>query len=306
MDRDGANFLNAVQTVRDRLGGNCHPIQLNIGAEGDFVGHIDLVEMKAFIYNGEAKEPDYDKPLEVPADLLDQAKELRQSLVEAVSDFDDELMMRVMEGEEIDAETLRAAIRKATLTSQFFPAVCGSSYKNRGVKKMIDAVIDYLPAPIDVPAIKGIRESDGSEVERPSSDSAPFSALAFKIMNDPFVGSLTFFRVYSGTLEKGTYVLNSTKGKKERIGRILEMHANQREEIDFVMAGDIAAAAGLKDTTTGDTLIADGDKEIIVLEKMVFPDPVISLALEPASKAAVEKLSLGLQRLAAEDPTFRT
>lgn len=305
MDRDGADFLNAVKTVKDRLGGNAVPIQLNIGAEGDFIGHVDLVEMKAFVYEGDAKEAGYDTPVEIPADLLEQSKQLRQNLVEEVASYDEELMMQVLEGEEIDAETLRAAIRKATLTAQFFPAICGSSYKNRGVKKMVDAVVDYLPSPLDIPAIKATKE-DGTETVRKADDSEPFSALAFKIMNDPFVGTLTFFRVYSGTLDKGSYVLNSTKDKKERISRILEMHANQREEIDKVFAGDIAAAVGLKDTTTGDTLIADGQKEIIVLEKMEFPEPVINLALEPESKAATEKLSLGLQRLAAEDPTFKT
>lgn len=305
MDRDGANFLNAVKTVKDRLGGNCHPVQLNIGAEGDFNGIIDLVEMKAYMYNGDAVESGHDTPVEIPADMLDLAQEYRQKLIEAVADFDEELMMLALEGGEPTQEQLKAAIRKATLTSQFFPAICGSSYKNKGVKKMIDAVVDYLPSPLEVPAIKGTR-ADGEEVVRESSDNAPFSALAFKIMNDPFVGSLTFFRVYSGSLEKGSYVYNTTKGKKERISRILEMHANQRNEIDGVFAGDIAAAVGLKDTTTGDTLIAEGDKDIIVLEKMEFPEPVIQLALEPASKAAVEKLSMGLQRLAAEDPTFRT
>lgn len=305
MDRDGANFLKAVATVKERLGGNAVPIQLNIGTEGDFQGHIDLVTMEAFVYDGDSKEPGYDKPLPVPANLLDEAKALRQALVEAVADFDEEVMMIALDGGEVDVPTLKRAIRTATLTANFFPAVCGSSYKNKGVKKMVDAVVDYLPSPAEVPAIKGHRE-DGTEVERQSSDSQPFAALAFKIMNDPFVGSLTFFRVYSGTLDKGSYVYNTTKGKKERISRILEMHANQREEIDGVVAGDIAAAVGLKDTTTGDTLIADGDKDIIVLEKMDFPDPVINLALEPESKAATEKLSIGLQRLAAEDPTFKT
>lgn len=305
MDRDGADFLRAVKTVKERLGGNAVPIQLNIGAEGDFIGHVDLVTMEAFTYDGGAKEDGYSKPQPIPAELLDQAKALRQTLVEEVSAFDDELMMMVLDGAEVDAATLKAAIRKATLTAQFFPAVCGSAYKNRGVKKMVDAVIDYLPSPLDVPAIPATRE-DGSETVRNASDTEPFSALAFKIMNDPFVGTLTFFRVYSGSLDKGSYVLNTTKDKKERISRMLEMHANQREEIEGVLAGDIAAAVGLKDTTTGDTLIADGDKDIIVLEKMDFPDPVISLALEPESKAATEKLSLGLQRLAAEDPTFKT
>ena len=304
MDKAGANFLEAVKSVKERLGGNAHPIHLNIGAESDYQGHVDLVEMKAYYFDGEAMEPGFDAPQEVPADLLDEAKMLRQSLVEAVADYDEDIMMLALEGEEVDAETLKGAIRKATLSSSFFPALAGTAFKNKGVKTLLDAVIDYLPSPLDVPAIKGVNDKD-EEVVRKASDDEPFSALAFKIMNDPYVGSLTFFRVYSGTLSKGSYVVNSTKEKRERIGRILEMHANTREEIDSVNAGDIAAAVGLKDTTTGDTLIAE-KTENIVLEKMVFPEPVISLALEPASKAAVEKLSIGLQRLAAEDPTFRT
>ena len=304
MDKAGANFEAAVKSVKDRLGGNAVPIHLNMGAESDYVGHIDLVTMKAYELDGDALEPGMDNPLEIPAQYLDKAKEMRQQLVEAVADFDEDIMMIALDGGEVDAETLEKAIRKATLTSEFFPAVAGTAFKNKGVKALLDAVVSYLPSPLDVPAIKGVNEKD-EPIERHASDEEPFSALAFKIMNDPFVGSLTFFRVYSGVLEKGSYVLNSTKGKKERIGRILEMHANTREEIDEVRAGDIAAAVGLKDTTTGDTLIAE-KTEIVILEKMVFPEPVISLALEPASKAATEKLSLGLQRLAAEDPTFRT
>ena len=304
MDKAGANFEAAVKSVKDRLGGNAVAVHLNMGAENDYAGHIDLISMKAYILNGDADESGYDSPQDVPAEYVDKAKEMRQALIEAVSDFDEELMMKVLDGEEISAEELTEAVRKATLTSEFFPALSGTAFKNKGVKALLDAVIDFLPSPLDVPAIKGVND-DGDEIERKSDDSEPFSALAFKIMNDPFVGSLTFFRVYSGTLDKGSYVLNSTKGKKERIGRLLAMHANSREEIDGVVAGDIAAAVGLKDTTTGDTLIAEKGEKVI-LEQMNFPEPVISLALEPASKAATEKLSLGLQRLAAEDPTFKT
>ena len=303
-DKAGANFEKAVKSVKDRLGGNAVPVHLNMGAETEYAGHIDLIDMKAYILDGSADESGYNNPLEIPEEYKAKAVEMRQSLVEAVADYDEELMMSVLEGMEVDAATLKAAVRKATLQATFYPAVCGTAFKNKGVKALLDAVVDFLPSPLDVPAIKG-EDEDGNVVVRKSDDNEPFSALAFKIMNDPFVGSLTFFRVYSGHLSKGSYVINSTKDKKERIGRILEMHANSREEIDEVRAGDIAAAVGLKDTTTGDTLIAEKTAKI-VLEKMVFPEPVISLALEPASKAATEKLSLGLQRLAAEDPTFRT
>ncbi|UVD81864.1 elongation factor G [Mycoplasma iguanae] len=302
MDKAGADFEASIRSVKDRLGGNAVAIQLNIGAESEYKGLIDLVEMKAFEYDGNADETA--KEIEIPAHLKDKAELMRSQLVEAVADFDEELMMAVLDGQEVSAETLRAAVRKATLTSEFFPVVCGTAFKNKGVKKMIDAVVDYLPSPLDVPAIKGYLPNE-EMIEIPSSDDFEFSALAFKIMNDPYVGTLTFFRVYSGVLSKGSYVLNSTKDKKERIGRILEMHANSREEIDEVRAGDIAAAVGLKDTITGDTLVAEKGKGFI-LEKMVFPEPVISQALEPASKAATEKLSLGLQKLANEDPTFRT
>ncbi len=301
MDKAGANFEAAVKSVKDRLGGNAVAIQWNIGQEDGFDGLVDLVEMKAYYYDGEANEEAEIK--EIPADLMDICTQKRQELVEAVADYDEDLMMLALEGEEIDAETLKKAIRTATLTSEFFPAVCGTAFKNKGVKTMLDAVINYLPSPLDVPAIKGVLPN-GDETEKPSSDDESFSALAFKIMTDPFVGKLTFFRVYSGVLSKGSYILNATKDKKERIGRILEMHANSREEIDEVRAGDIAAGVGLKDTTTGDTL-TDPAKPVI-LEQMVFPEPVISLALEPASKAASEKLSLGLQKLAEEDPTFKT
>ena len=304
MDKAGANFEEAVKSVKTRLGGNAVPVHLNMGAESDYVGHVDLITMKAYILDGEPDEKGMESPLDIPAEYLDKATEMRQALVESVADYDEELMMLALDGEEVSSELLEKAVRKATLSSEFFPAVAGTAFKNKGVKALLDAVVSFLPSPIDVPAIKGHNEKD-EEIERKASDDEPFSALAFKIMNDPFVGSLTFFRVYSGVLQKGSYVINSTKSKKERIGRILEMHANSREEIDEVRAGDIAAAVGLKDTTTGDTLIAE-KTEVVILEKMDFPEPVISLALEPATKAATEKLSLGLQRLAAEDPTFRT
>ncbi|NQZ29073.1 MAG: elongation factor G [Mycoplasmatales bacterium] len=301
MDKAGANYEEAVKSVRTRLGGNAVAVQWNIGAEDNFEGLIDLVEMKAYYYDGGADEEADIK--DIPADLMDIATEKRQELVEAVSDFDEELMMLVLDGEEIPADMLKTAIRKATLTSQFFPAFCGTAFKNKGVKTLLDGVINYLPSPVDVPAIKGVLPN-GEETAKPSTDEESFSALAFKIMTDPFVGKLTFFRVYSGVLSKGSYIFNATKGKKERIGRILEMHANSREEIDEVRAGDIAAGVGLKDTTTGDTLTDMANP--VILEQMVFPEPVISLALEPASKAASEKLSLGLQKLAEEDPTFKT
>ena len=258
--------------------------------------------MKAHYIAGDADETTEIK--DIPADLLEICTLKRAELVEEVANFDEDLMMAVLDGAEVDAETLSKAIRVATLSSEFYPAVCGTAFKNKGVKALLDAVVAYLPSPVDVPNITGHDDED-NEITRKSSDDEEFSALAFKIMNDPFVGSLTFFRVYSGTLTKGSYVYNSTKGKKERIGRILAMHANSREEIDSVVAGDIAAAVGLKFTTTGDTLIPEKG-ERIVLEKMNFPEPVISLALEPATKASTEKLSLGLQKLAAEDPTFRT
>ncbi|MGY6171871.1 elongation factor G [Candidatus Mycoplasma pogonae] len=303
MDKAGADFEASIRSVHERLGGNAHAIQLNIGAESDYIGLIDLVEMKAFTYDGGADENEVE--IAIPESLKAKAEQMREQLIDAVANFDEDLLMLALNGETIDAETLRAAIRKATLTSEFFPVVCGTAFKNKGVKKMIDAVVDYLPSPLDVPPMKGYLVSNEEQIEVPASDDFDFSALAFKIMNDPYVGTLTFFRVYSGVLGKGSYVYNSTKGKKERIGRILEMHANSREEIDEVRAGDIAAAVGLKDTITGDTLIGEKAKEFI-LEKMVFPEPVISQALEPASKAATEKLSLGLQKLANEDPTFRT
>lgn len=257
--------------------------------------------MTATTYNGESAEEEF--PMEIPADLLDVAKAKRQELLEAAANFDEEIMMMVLEGADVDIDTFKNTIRKATLTSEFFPVVCGTSFKNKGVKKMIDAVVDYLPSPLDIPPIKAYLNDQETDVV--ATDDGEFAALAFKVMTDPFVGSLTFFRVYRGVLEKGSYVYNSTKEQKERIGRILQMHANNRVEIDECRAGDIAAAVGLKFTTTGDTLVGEKSPKV-VLEKMVFPEPVISQALEPESKAANEKLSLGLQKLSAEDPTFRT
>ncbi|WP_027121028.1 elongation factor G [Mycoplasma leonicaptivi] len=301
MDKAGADFAASVASVKQRLGGNAVAIQWPIGAESDFKGLIDLVTLQAFTYNGEAQEEEF--ATAIPENLKDVVEIKRQELLEAVAAFDEELMMKVLEGGEVSEDEFKAAIRKATLTSEFFPVVCGTSFKNKGVKKMIDAVIDYLPSPLDIPAIKA--HEGENEVSVEATDEGNFAALAFKVMNDPFVGSLTFFRVYRGVLNKGSYVFNSTKGEKERIGRVLQMHANSRVEIDECRAGDIAAAVGLKYTTTGDTLI-DEKSAKIVLEKMVFPEPVISQALEPESKAATEKLSLGLQKLAAEDPTFRT
>ncbi|UUM19809.1 MULTISPECIES: elongation factor G [unclassified Mycoplasma] len=301
MDKAGADFEKSVESVKTRLGGNAVAIQWPIGSEADFTGIIDLVTMKAVTYNGEAQEEEFET--EIPAELVDVAKLKRQELLEAVANYDEEVMMIVLEGGELDEASFKEAIRKATLTAEFFPAVCGTSFKNKGVKKMIDAVVDYLPSPLDIPPIKAY-EGD-KQVDVLATDDAEFAALAFKVMTDPFVGTLTFFRVYRGVLNKGSYVYNSTKEQKERIGRILQMHANNRVEIDECRAGDIAAAVGLKSTTTGDTLISEKSPKI-VLEKMVFPEPVISQALEPESKAATEKLSLGLQKLAAEDPTFRT
>lgn len=300
MDSIGADFLPAVETVVQRLMAEAKAIQLNIGTEDDFSAIIDLIEMKQHTFTNDLGT---DIAIgEVDAEYVDQALALREELIEAVANYDDDLMNKYLEGEEITVAELKKAIRTATLTAKFYPALCGSAYKNKGVQLMLDAVIDYLPSPLDVPAIKGILPN-GEESERPSDDSAPFSALAFKIMNDPFVGSLTFFRVYSGHLAAGSYVLNATKGKRERIGRILQMHSNSREEISDVYSGDIAAAVGLKDTTTGDTLC--GEKSEIVLETINFPEPVISLAIEPKSKADQDKMGLALQRLTAEDPSFR-
>ncbi|WP_027332562.1 elongation factor G [Mycoplasmopsis gallinarum] len=301
MDKAGADFFMSVRSVRERLNANAVAIQIPIGAESNFTGIVDLVEMKAYVYDGNAEE--IAKEIEIPADLKEQAELKRAELIDAVSTFDDDFMMQILEGVNPSEEELKRVIRKATLTSEFFPVVCGTSFKNKAVKKMLDAVVDYLPSPLDVPAIKA--ELNGEELDIPATDDHDFAALAFKIMTDPFVGSLTFFRVYAGVLKKGSYVYNSTKDVKERIGRIIQMHANSRQEIDECYAGDINAAVGLKSTTTGDTLVGEKSPHYI-LEKMVFPEPVISQALEPESKDAMEKLALGLQKLAAEDPTFRT
>ncbi len=300
MDKTGADFEYSLKTIKDRLGANAAPIQWPIGAEDQFEGIVDLVEMKAMKFDGGDEEiPEF---IEIPADLKDVVESARDSLLEAVSSYDDEMMMMYLEGEEIPVDMIKSAIRKATLSVEFFPVLCGTAFKNKGVKPMLDAVIDYLPSPVDVEAIKG-ELLDGSEASRKPSDDEPFSALAFKIMTDPFVGRLSFFRVYSGVLNAGSYVLNSSKGNKERIGRILRMHANDREEITSVYAGDIAAAVGLKNTTTGDTLC--DEKNPIILENMVFPEPVISVAVEPKSKGDQDKMATALQKLAEEDPSFR-
>ncbi len=302
MDIMGANFFRVVDMIKDRLKANAVPIQLPIGAEESFVGIIDLVTMKAEIYKDElGKEFEI---TDIPADMMDLAQEWREKLIESVCETDEELMMMFLEGEEPSLEQIKATIRKETIANRMVPVLCGSSYRNKGVQMMLDAVVDYMPSPVDIPAIKGINPETEEEEERKASDSEPFSALAFKIMADPFVGKLAFFRVYSGTLTSGSYVYNSVKGKKERIGRILQMHANKREEISEVYAGDIAAAVGLKDTTTGDTL-CDQDHEII-LESMEFPDPVIEIAIEPKTKAGQEKMGIALAKLAEEDPTFKT
>ena len=302
MDIMGADFFRVVGMVKDRLKANAVPVQLPIGAEDSFVGIIDLVEMKAEIYKDElGKEFDI---TEIPADMADVAQEWREKLVESVAETDEELMMKFLEGEELTVEEIKKVIRKETIAGRMVPMLCGSAYRNKGVQMMLDAVLDYMPSPLDIPPIKGVVPGTETEEERPSDDKGPFAALAFKIMADPFVGKLAFFRVYSGTLQSGSYVYNSTKGKKERIGRILQMHANKREEIQEVYSGDIAAAVGLKDTTTGDTL-CDEKKEII-LESMEFPDPVIEIAIEPKTKAGQEKMGIALAKLAEEDPTFKT
>lgn len=300
MDIIGADFLGAVQQMRERLGANAVPIQLPIGAENDFNGIIDLVDQVAFMYKDDlGKEVE---EVEIPAEYKDKVAELRLELVEKVAELDEELMMKYLEGEELTVEEIKAALRKGVCEVKIFPVICGSSYKNKGVQPMLDAVVAYLPSPLDVPDIKGTLE-DGTEVTRKSSDEEAFSALAFKIMTDPFVGKLTFFRVYSGVLNSGSYVLNATKGKRERIGRILQMHANSRQEISVVYAGDIAAAVGLKDTVTGDTLC--DEKNPVILESMNFPEPVIQLAVEPKTKADQDKMGVALSKLSEEDPTFR-
>ncbi|HFH9946613.1 TPA: elongation factor G [Streptococcus suis] len=301
MDKIGADFLYSVSTLHDRLQANAHPIQLPIGSEDEFRGIIDLIKMKAEIYTNDLGTDILEE--EIPAEYLDQAQEYREKLVEAVAETDEELMMKYLEGEEITNEELKAGIRKATINVEFFPVLCGSAFKNKGVQLMLDAVIDYLPSPVDIPAIKGINPDTDAEEERHASDEEPFAALAFKIMTDPFVGRLTFFRVYSGVLNSGSYVMNTSKGKRERIGRILQMHANSRQEIETVYAGDIAAAVGLKDTTTGDSLT--DEKAKVILESIHVPEPVIQLMVEPKSKADQDKMGIALSKLAEEDPTFR-
>ena len=301
MDATGADFIMSLESLEKRLGVQGVAIQLPIGAEDTFEGIIDLIKMKAVYFEGAKGENVIYK--EIPEEYMAQAEEYRAKMLDQAATYDDDLLMKVLEGEEISEEEIKAAIRKGTLAVELFPVLCGSAYKDKGVQPMLDAVIDFLPAPTDIPSIKGTDE-DGNEVERHASDDEPFSALAFKIMADPFVGKLTFFRVYSGTCQSGSYVLNSTKDKKERLGRILQMHANKRNEIDEVYAGDIAAAVGFKNTTTGDTIC--DEKNFVILEKMEFPEPVIQLAIEPKTKQDQDKLSNGLIKLAEEDPTFKT
>ncbi len=302
MDIMGADFYNVIDMVHDRLKANAVPIQLPIGKEADFRGIIDLVEMKADVYYD-----DLGKDMrveEIPEDMRDLADEYRTNLLEAVSDFDDEIMEMYLEGEEVPADKIRAAIRRATVAVKMVPVVCGTSYKNKGVQKLLDAIVDYLPSPLDIPAVEGVNPKTGETETREASDDAPFSALAFKIMTDPYVGKLAFFRVYSGTVNAGETVINATKGQRERLGRILLMHANHREDLQTAYSGDIAAAVGLKNTTTGDTLC--DDKNQIILENMEFPEPVIRVAIEPKTKAGQEKMSIALAKLAEEDPTFKT
>ena len=302
MDVTGADFFRSVQTIEDKLHGNPVPIQIPMGAEEDFIGMIDLVTMEAEIYKDDMGTEI--EITEVPEEYKAQADEWRENLIEKVSEFDEDLMMAYLEGEEITQEDIKRAIRKGTLDVAMTPVTCGSSYKNKGVQLLLDAIIDYLPSPVDIPAITGVDPDTEAEEQRQADDNEPFSALAFKIVTDPYVGKLSYFRVYSGVLKAGSYVYNSSKGKKERVGRILLMHANKREEVEEIYAGEIAAAVGLKDTSTGDTLCAEDDQ--IILEKMEFPEPVIDVAIEPKTKASQDKMAIGLQKLAEEDPTFRT
>ena len=302
MDITGANFFRVVKMMREKLHANAVPIQLPIGAESTFKGIIDLVQMKAEIYQddlGTKMEVD-----DIPEEYREQAEEYHNQLVEAVAETDDELMEKFFEGHELTIDEIKSAIRKATIAGKMNPVLCGTSYRNKGVQPLLDAVVDYLPSPVDVPPVKGTSKNKGEEIERAASDDEPFAALAFKVMVDPFVGRLVFFRVYSGCIKSGSYVYNATKGKRERIGRILRMHANHREEIDEIYAGDIAAAVGFKDTTTGDTLCTENKP--IILESMEFPDPVIRVAIEPKTKAGRDKMTDALMRLAVEDPTFKT
>ncbi|WP_010244884.1 elongation factor G [Acetivibrio cellulolyticus] len=302
MDIMGADFYNVVKMMKERLQANAVPIQLPIGKEDQFLGIIDLVTMKAEYYMDDLGKVIEER--EIPDDMKELAAEYRNILIEAVAEQEEELMVKYLDGEELTLEEIKKGIRKATISVSMIPVICGSSYKNKGVQNLLDAVIDYMPSPLDIPAIKGVADDGETEIERKSDDDAPFAALAFKIMTDPFVGKLCFFRVYSGKISSGSYVLNATKGKRERIGRILQMHANHREEIEMVYSGDIAAAVGLKDTTTGDTLCEEGSP--VILESMEFPEPVISVAIEPKSKAGQDKMGFALAKLAEEDPTFRT
>lgn len=302
MDVTGADFFRSVKTIEDKLHGNPVPIQIPMGAEESFIGMIDLVTMEAEIYKDDLGTEI--EITEVPEEYKAQAEEWRENMIEKVSEFDEDLMMAYLEGEEVTQEDIKRAIRKGTLDVAMTPVTCGSSYKNKGVQLLLDAIIDYLPSPVDIPAIVGVDPDTDEEEDRHASDEEPFSALAFKIVTDPYVGKLSYFRVYSGTLKAGSYVYNSSKGKRERVGRILLMHANKREEVEEIYAGEIAAAVGLKDTSTGDTLCAEDD--LIILENMEFPEPVISVAIEPKTKASQDKMSIGLQKLAEEDPTFRT
>ena len=301
MDITGANFLGCVEQMKERLNANAVPVQLPIGAEDNFQGIVDLIKMRAFIH-----KDDLGKEIEecdVPADMLDQANEYRSKMIEAAAEQDDELMMKYLEGEELTQEEIKKGIRKGTINNNIVPVCCGSSYKNKGVQELLNSIVEYMPSPLDIPHIKGV-DLDGNEIEAKTGDNEPFAALAFKIATDPFVGKLCFFRVYSGTLQAGSTVLNSTKDKKERIGRILQMHANHREDIEEVVSGDIAAAVGLKDTTTGDTLC--DPSHAVILESMEFPEPVIDIAIEPKDKVASEKMGIALAKLAEEDPTFKT
>ena len=302
MDITGADFFNVLNMVHDRLKCNAVPVQLPVGVEDTFRGIVDLVDMNARIFYDDLGKDMKTEP--IPDDMVDIANEYRQKLIEAVSDFDDDIMMMYLEGEDVPSDKIREAIRKATCAVKMVPVTCGTSYRNKGVQKLLDAIVDYMPSPLDIPPIEGINPKNDELVTRAADDDAPFSALAFKIMTDPFVGKLAFFRVYSGTFETGSTVINSTKGQRERIGRILQMHANHREDIEMVYSGDIAAAVGLKHTTTGDTLC--DDKHQIVLESMEFPEPVIRVAIEPKTKAGEEKMAIALQKLAEEDPTFKT
>lgn len=302
MDIMGANFYNVIDQIRERLGANPIPIQIPIGSENDFRGIVDLVAMKAYIYTNDLGTDI--QVTEIPEEIRDKAEEYREKLLEAVSDQDETIMEKFLEGEEISEEEIKAVLRKACIAVKAVPVLCGSSYRNKGVQLLLDAIIDYLPSPLDIPPVKGVDPVSGEEIERIAGDDEPFSALAFKIISDPYVGKLTYFRIYSGTLKAGSYVYNSTKNRKERIGRILRMHANHRQEVEEAMAGEIVATVGLKDTMTGDTLCDEAKP--IILESMQFPEPVIHVAIEPKTKADQEKMSVSLQRLSEEDPTFRT